>query len=289
MSRNRNVLPVGVVVLLGVLPPLVHGCATGDTASPSDIGATSAGQGGQVATGTGGDETGATTTTTAVTAGATTTTTVATTTTTGGGTTTFGCPGVLPSSADITDFANLDTSMEDPGWWGGAPNNMSFWGGIYTYPSAVAAAVNNDALNVTGTVNDYAGFGLWFGNCANAGAYSGVQFTISGLLDGMDGGAIRVLFLTNANYPVDAVNMKGACVYTSEATKYEECVHASVTTAIPAGGGTVTVMFANATGGTPQPTVNAAQLMGIEWAFDWSQAATPYPVDVVVDDVVFVP
>jgi hypothetical protein len=51
---------------------------------------------------------------------------------------------------------------------------------------------------------------------------------------------------------------------------------------------TVTVLWADLTGGKPNPSVTPSKLTGITFYFNWSSSMTPYPIDVTIDDLSFV-
>src|SRR5690606_25394008 len=62
-------------------------------------------------------------------------------------------------------------------------------------------------LHITGTVNDYAGFGMWFGPCTDASGYSGIQFDVSGTPG--EAGSLVLQVQTSENAPIDEENMRG--------------------------------------------------------------------------------
>ena len=79
--------------------------------------------------------------------------------------------------------------------------------------------------------------------------------------------------------------MLGACTFTSEQTKYVECVNPA-TTVTPSGA--ITVLWDQLMGGRPRATVNPAQLRGMSWTLVWIPGLGSYAVDLTLDDVAFV-
>jgi hypothetical protein len=198
----------------------------------------------------------------------------------GGAMTAYPCAGKVPPSADITDFTMVPE-------WG---NTAEFGGGHYVYPAGTAVGALTEAstagdLNVTGMVSTYSGFGLYFAFCSDASAFTGVQFDISGNVGAT--GMIQFLIQTNEDYQIRPTEMKGACMFTP-ATEFSACVSPAKTIAVTEAVQTITVPFADLMGGKPTATVSPSQLIGLQWAFAWMEAGTPYAADVTVDNVKFV-
>jgi hypothetical protein len=196
----------------------------------------------------------------------------------------FACAGVRPPSAAITDFSGTDPQ----GTWGDI--STGFYGGTYVYsgtnanggPDLTALAdVTAKTFRVTGRVSTYSGFGIWFGRCTNAAKYRGLSFKLTGTL----GGGSLVFYVTvNETTPIDPINMIGSCPFTSEQTKFVECIN-------PGKGvspsGTVTILWNELTGSKPRP-VDPEQIVGLQWGLIWAPGLAPYSVDLTLDDVAFV-
>jgi len=189
----------------------------------------------------------------------------------GGGSAGFACAGTKPTASLITDFSNLVANPMNAG-------NYTFIGGVlggtFTYqPNALTLdTLTNTALKVTGNVHAYDGFGLYFNTCYDASIYTGVSFNIKGYAGPKGKLSFRVQ--TNSNTKIDVPNSKGQCV-SALADSYNDCHSASFDVTVPAGGGVVTVMFSQLMNGAPVPTVNANNIVGLEWAFDWSDTPPP--------------
>ncbi len=198
-----------------------------------------------------------------------------------GGTTSasgFTCAGTQLTSAEITDF----TTMGAMNTWGAAP---ALSGGVFVYPPAMTVDTSAGVLNVSGSVADYSGFGLWFTACSDATAFDGISFDISGNVG--TSAKITVALQTHSDYPINTVDMKGGCAFASAATQYTDCVYPTVTKDVPEGGGTVTVAWSEFAGGKPVATGDASEIVGIQWSFAWAMGSTAYPIDVDVDNVHF--
>jgi hypothetical protein len=201
----------------------------------------------------------------------------------GGGST--ACAGMKPAGSLVTEFMDLMPNATSAG-------NFSFQagvpGGTFSYQPAVFTLTDaTGALNVKGNVKAYDGFGVYFGACTDASAYTGVSFDIKG--NAGPTGKLSFRFQTNANTAVDPVNKKGTCVVPAgTADPYPLCHHATFDITVAPEGGNVAVKFSDVTGGVPVATVDGKDLVGLEWAFPWAGAGdTAYDVDVTVDNIKF--
>jgi hypothetical protein len=186
--------------------------------------------------------------------------------------------------------ANDDMGMPKPEWW------LGYFSGSFAYPGIPDACTGEptpmypltrtDAsgeMHVTGTVGTYSGFGIWMGQCKiDMSSATGVSFRIGGTAGS---GMLKFSINTNSNLePVMCTTGKGTCNIASAGA----CTPASVLIAIPATPEVVTVAFADLTGGSPVMTVDPAEVIQLQWDFDWADTMTPYEVDVTLDDVMMV-
>jgi len=180
----------------------------------------------------------------------------------------FACAGLKPTAALITDFSNLVANPTSAG-------NYTFMGGVlggtFTYqPNALTIdTMTNTVLNVKGNVKAYDGFGLYFNTCYDASAYTGVSFSVKGYVGPK--GKLNFRVQTNSNTAIDATNMKGACVSTAADT-YADCHNSSFDVPVSATATVVTVMFNQLAGGVPVAAVTGKDVVGLEWALDWTPA-----------------
>jgi hypothetical protein len=162
-------------------------------------------------------------------------------------------------------------------------------GGTYTYQTGdITVKDSGMALNASGMVKNNDGFGVYFNDCLDASAYSGVSFNIKGNVGAS--GMISFRIHTNADTPISTTNMNGACPVpagTAVGGEYPYCHAAAFSIPVSAAGGVVSVKFSDVTGGLPVATVDGKDVNGLEWAFTWMTGATAYPVDVTVDDIMF--
>ena len=186
----------------------------------------------------------------------------------GGASVGYACSGTALTSDVITDFSNLVASPTSTG-------NYTFVGGVmggtFSYQTGALTldTVGNTALKVTGNVKAYDGFGLYFNTCYNAGAYTGVSFSVKGYAGPK--GKLNFRVQTNANTAIMAANMKGTCVSTAADT-YADCHASSFDVPVTATATVVTVMFSQLKDGVPVPVVDGKDVVGLEWAFDWTPA-----------------
>ena len=187
----------------------------------------------------------------------------------GGAATGFACTGTLPTAALITDGSNL---VLDPT---STTGDYSFMGGVqggtYTYQMGALKldTVGTTVLNVKGNVKAYDGFGLYFATCTDASAYTGVSFSVKGNVGPK--GTLNFRVQTNTNTAINMQYMKGQCVSTATDT-YNDCHASSIDIPVSATPTVVTVMWSQLTGGVPIAAVTGKDVMGLEWALDWTPA-----------------
>jgi len=211
--------------------------------------------------------------------------------TTGGGGSGSECPAV--DGPLLTDFSEMTvgdswTAGDDARTFGES-GVTGVSGGTFHYQgqdaSALTSTVTADgALELTATIaaNDYAGFGLWFPNltaaCSDASQYTGISFDLTGEVGNVE---IQVQLQHKANYPIEGD--KGACPFTSDDTKWDECTNNSLT--LEGQSGTIELPFTDFTGGMPEDTLNPAELVGLQWQFNCGDAeCTP---DLILDNITF--
>jgi hypothetical protein len=190
-----------------------------------------------------------------------------------------------PATPLITEFADLMPNALNAGQF---TFTLGLPGGTFAYqPMALTVTDATAALNVKGKVMAYDGFGVYFNNCTDASAYTGVSFSIKGTAGPT--GKLSFRIQTNANTAIDQVNKKGSCVVPAGTTDpYPLCHAATYDITVAPGGSTVEVKFSDPTGGVPVATVDGKDIIGLEWAFPWLGATdTAYDVDVTVDDIKF--
>jgi hypothetical protein len=191
--------------------------------------------------------------------------------------------GAGPQSTTVGEFGDYTTT---------------FSGGTFVYPlPGITSDVTGSDWHMSGTVDNYAGFGLFFANChlLDASAYSGIRLTISGDA----GGAITAIVGTAANEitadwlnentnPAEVVVGAGRC--TPATGQYDgTCGAPSYTLpAVTDTPQTIDIMWEDLAGGSPMGSLNPAEITFITWIFTWADGATPYDVDITVDDISFI-
>ncbi len=209
------------------------------------------------------------------------------------------CTAVAASSPVIADFGGWHANR-----FGGDGFDGTLSGGGFVYGLdsdgnlSLDFEVDSDAGSVTvaGTVEDYAGFGLWFdvrqGDgfacadcCLDAGDCTGISFEISGT----DGISVRPILQGYSTYPKEGTPPKGGCLFTSEDTKYDDCQFpkgpALDMTSSPE---TVEVPFSAFDTGVPEVIGGAKrEVIGLQWEFDWTRGDDAYPVELTLSNVQF--
>jgi hypothetical protein len=202
----------------------------------------------------------------------------------GGAQTVTACTGVEPEAPAITDFEMTPASGGKFEWGSAAQGDMDFWGGTFNYPAALALTVADGTMTAAGSVAEYAGFGLYVQNCADASSFDGVRFKISG---NPPLGKMRFAVQTNKNEW--ATGVKGSCL-AADAKKFIDCAHPSVEIEVTGAETTVEVTWDELLGGKPaaSATTDGSDVIGLQWILPWTETATAYDVSVVIDDVEFI-
>jgi len=211
------------------------------------------------------------------------------------------CPAPQQVITDFTflqnDAGNASTTEARFGSSGTLQGGESF------YPTTMTSDVTQGNWHLSGTVSDYTGFALYFDNCdhLDASAFKGIRFTISGSVPQGDAITMGVGTINDtptgtwmlspggdtSALPTDA----GKCTPTS-GTQYYHPGCGDPTTQIPVTAAPVVqnVLWTDLTGGTPDSSPTPSEITSIYWYFPWSGAgATPYDVDLVIDDLGFIP
>jgi hypothetical protein len=199
------------------------------------------------------------------------------------------CSGTPPAAALITDFS--DAVAGTSGIAFGTPPGLG--GGTFTYAATglnppvlslapAPAGSTGQALQVvanpglpTDPADEFSGFGLGFDMCVDASAYTGVEFTITG-----DLGSCALTFaaqFSEDNSVTDDPSF-GSC------TLGGNCFPPS---SGPIVAGTTVVHFADLLGGSPQTSVDARALTGVQWNLD-TNPASPCSASFAVTDIRFI-
>lgn len=191
------------------------------------------------------------------------------------------CPGVMPAEAVVADFDVPPEAGEMYEWGSVDQGEMDFWGGTFSYPAALETTFEDGAMTVAGNVAEYAGFGLYVQNCADASSYAGVRFKIKG---NPPMGKMSFAVQTNANEW--ATGTKGSC-RAPEAQRFVNCVHPSVPITVTDAFTTVEVRWADLGGGKPAAAAktDGSDVIGLQFILPWAEKATPYDTSVTIDDV----
>jgi hypothetical protein len=193
------------------------------------------------------------------------------------------CPGVEPGSPLIADFDAGATAGKYE--WGSADQGtMDFWGGTFNYPAALEVTFADGAMTAAGHVAEYAGFGLYVQNCADASAYEGVRFKIKG-----NPPMGKLSFAVQTNKNEWATGTKGSCL-APDAQKFINCVHPSIALTITEEFTTVDVKWADLKGGKPaaDAVTDGSDVIGLQFILPWMEKGTAYDASVTIDDVEFI-
>jgi hypothetical protein len=218
----------------------------------------------------------------------------------------------LPPQQDITNFtyalSDAGTTSTKEVRFG---SEGTLQGGQNYYPTSGTNALTSDVTqsnwHISGTVGDYSGFALYFDSGStkcdrvDASAFKGISFTISGSVP--HGNAITLAVGTAGDTPSGTWMHDVGGLTTAKATDVGRCTPTSgnqyyhpgcgdPTTQIPVTASPTpqTVNWANLTGGTPEASPNPSEITSIYWILPWTGSGdTAYAVDLVLDDIKFIP
>ncbi|MGC4086913.1 MAG: hypothetical protein QM756_03235 [Polyangiaceae bacterium] len=193
-------------------------------------------------------------------------------------------------------IADLTAALDSTGKWG---VSGMFTGGSFTYGDNDKNGATDITLTsapgvytIKGHISGYTGFGMWFGpagmqkfTCVDASQYSGVSFEITNNATAVPNISFQVQH--HSDSPVDTTNSRGGCVYTSDTTKYSDCVYPKTDITLPTGGGVVQVPWSMFAMGKPVADATGGNALdGLQWEF-WKEGATAYDLDITVKNVKF--
>jgi hypothetical protein len=192
-----------------------------------------------------------------------------------------GGAGGMPACTPAIVMEPLITDFETN--WTAAPTNQfkatGYSGGVFAYPLMGATplmyAVANGEATISGKVGDYSGFGIWLSCEVDPSTFKGVEFDIKGMAG--PSGQLKFLVQTSPDTFDNTLPEKvhDSCMPADPAKSWEDCVNPSKMITVTAAGAHVQVMWADLTGGKPEPGVDSKQVLGLQWDFTWPPAAAP--------------
>jgi hypothetical protein len=214
------------------------------------------------------------------------------------------CTPIEPASLIIATFDGASSTAFAP--WGTAP----LVGGTYEFPACTPFppepsnplfedfSMNN--WHITGTVGTYSGFGIWWdvesgtvngfptyaSGVIDASGYSGIQFDISGAP-----GPLGVITFSpeSANQQSPSADPSkptcGACDPDAGACSVVATYSIAGITSAPK---TVQIRWSDLSTTLGQP-LDPGKLVSLYWGFPWVSGATPYAIDVTIDNLQFIP
>jgi hypothetical protein len=213
-----------------------------------------------------------------------------------------------PSGDLITDFTYVeDAEAPQPDQVTFGDFAATFSGGTMYYPNGATSTFKSDMTenqwHLSGTISEYAGFGLFFNVCTkvDASAFKGIKLTVSGTLPTgrtltmSVGTAADTISSTWLNaHKADAATADvapnfGRCTPASSNQYDGSCGSPKKLITVTSTPTVVEIPWASFTGGKPQNSVNPAELTSINWYLTWNgETDTAYDVDLVIDDLSFV-
>jgi hypothetical protein len=215
------------------------------------------------------------------------------------------CP--TPKAPLIIDFtyAAVDAGVAAPTEATFGDFKTTFSGGTYIYPDsgsvpppALTSDITGSNWHISGTVGTYSGFGLYWNACSlvDASAFRGISMTISGMIAAPNTLSMAVNTAEDTvstawyaqNSALTFTPTSGTC--NPKNNQYDgTCAVPSKAIPVTATPTTVKLLWADFAGGKPQASVTPSKLTNISFYFSYSVASGPYPVDMTIDDLSFVP
>jgi len=169
-------------------------------------------------------------------------------------------------------------------------------------PYPITSDVTQNNWHISGTMGDYSGFLLVFENCSrvDASAYRGISFSISGTVP--TGNTILMGIGTLENTPAASwliangdqlakPSDPGRCIpIMGNQYSHPGCTDSTATIPVTTTPTVLNLKWSDFIGGQPAPSVNPNGILSVYWQFPWSgPGETPGLVDVVIDDLSFIP
>ncbi len=165
-------------------------------------------------------------------------------------------------------------------------------GYTFRYPDSLVSDVTGGAWHVSGSVAAYSGLVLNFVCAADASTFSGVSFKISG--NAGASGSVKFFVAHGANSWFDAAAVEPSASHCMSPDRYNGmCSESFTMVEVTEAEQTVSLTWAEITGGKPEVSPNPEEIIALRWIFDWDETknaspeANAYDVDITIDDVTF--
>jgi hypothetical protein len=154
-------------------------------------------------------------------------------------------------------------------------------GGGIAIPGGLTEDVTASNWHITGLVNNYNGFAVGMVCLVDASAFTGIEFTIKGNAGTPNRLTMQVATSSDEAGTFDPTAPASLGMCTGVCTAPSTTINVTATETL------IQLPWSAFTGGRPIASVNPAQLVRLLWGFAWSGTATPYPVDVTLDNLHF--
>lgn len=164
----------------------------------------------------------------------------------------------------------------------------------FYYPEATLTSdLSEGVWHISGSVAEYAAFQIAFVCGADAKAYEGISFKISGSAGPTNTLSFVVAHASDSwRDPAAAEPTAASCV---SANQYDgTCKEAAAPVEVTETETTISLLWSDIEGGKPELNPDPAELLALRWLFKWDEAmsadaaANQYDVDVRLDDLTFI-
>jgi hypothetical protein len=202
--------------------------------------------------------------------------------------------GVLKLTTDgtVVDFSAGQWSATTARWCDGrglGGTLFSFAGRGSTAAAAVDTTAQNLKLNLMVTAGQYAGGGVYFDECVDAGSFNSIQFSASVTAGSLTGCTWQVQLQTQDQRPNMLTNPSGGtCTGTATTTTCSRYPAASMTTNPTATATTFTARFTSFNNPANSAIATPSQIVGLQWQVNSSNGSGTCTVELRIDNVKFV-
>jgi len=203
------------------------------------------------------------------------------------------CP--LPTQSLITDFTPTGSSAGSFRFHFG--DSTGFSGDVVVIGKGIESDTTDNSLRIKGTVDGFYWFGVEFSACdrLDASKYKGFSFKISGSVGESNFVTFEVDSLKDT-IAASWLNAHGDYAREGASSRYDQssCVVPTKSIAVTANPTVQRVLWSDFQNGKPEKLVTPSDILFFRWYFPIPEgigtgSVKPYDVDIVFDDLMFIP
>jgi hypothetical protein len=139
------------------------------------------------------------------------------------------------------------------------------------------------------SAGNFMGFGLSFNICGDATAtFGGTNAGVSAAMGGtLNNAALKWQIETSNDAPIDTTTGRGECAYTSESSKWSDCMYNTVNVSLPSSVSTLSYTWSQFTGDKPVTSVDKNEIIGLQWQVECPFGGSSCAIDITFDEINF--